>query len=711
MNKRINHIIILSISGLFALPHLFGGMMGFPTLAGYEERAHQYGVKLTIPDFPGTVGEVATATDIIIANLNDSGDEIVALSENDLTFENTFRSLDLILHTTYSRVLPINIVKNTSTDARLREAAAQAMKDFNNAEIEFNYREDIYLQLKAFADTDPILQDGKQRLMDDMLLEYKRLGYDLPSEEREQAEALQKKVTDLATAFGDNIRNSNEVLTFTADELDGLTDSFLNSIQTEEGTYGIKPNVSHHVSTVYKFAKSEHTRHQVYTARGQRAMDSNIDVLKKLVRSRYELAQLLGYKTWADYRTENCMAKNGDAVVVFLNNLAKQLEPKFEKETASLLSLKIVDTENPEAVLNAWDISYYKEKQNQLKYDLDTEKLKQYFPYEKCVQGLFEVYETLFSIEIEEIENPTLWDANVALYVVSDTESEKPLGLFYIDPFPREGKFNHFAQFSIIPGVELADGTYQRPTVALICNFPPAQDNQPSLLSFDQVETLFHEFGHCMHSILTEAKYNRFSGTSVPRDFVETPSQVMEYWLQEKEVLDLFAADWKDQSKKLPKEWIEKIAESSKAHAAMQYRRQLSFGLLDMALHHETDIDSVVENMVEITNDIFTQIYLSAPKGTATIAGFGHLAGYDAGYYGYAWADVIAADFAQHFREAPMGFMDKEMGMLLRKEIFEVGNSRDINDSVQAFLGRKPEMDAFIDSLGIEVEKIEASEG
>ena len=709
--KRVSTLYLVSTFALFCVCSLFGGATGYPTLEKYEDKAEQFGVKLVVPDFPGSAEEIGIATDIILAEVKRLGDEIAALPDDQLSFDNTFKAVDQAFLLAYNRAQPIYLMINTSPDKEIRDAASDAIKRFDEAEIEFNYREDIYRKLKAFAITDPILPAEDNRLMKETMADYKRLGYDLPAEDREKAEALKKKISTLETDFGDNIREANDSLFFTADDLEGVSESFLASVKTPEGTYEIKPGVVSHVFTIYKSAIKEETRKKVYIARTSLAMDKNIDLLREMVTTRNELAHLLGYSTWADYRLENRMAKDGDTAIGFLNNLAERLEPKFQQEMTDLLELKRGDTQNPEAVLNSWDITYYQEKQNQISYQIDEEALRQYFPYERCLQGLFQICETIFGIEITEIENPTLWDPSVALYVVTDSETEKPLGLFYLDPFPREGKFNHFAKFGIISGAELADGTYQRPTVALVCNFPAPMENQPSLLTFTDVESLFHEFGHCIHSLLTESRYGRFSGTSVPRDFVEVPSQMLEYWLADPKVLSLFAANWKDISIPMPEDWIHKLNEIDKAHSGVSYRKQISYALIDLTMHHQYDITDTAANLVDISNDIAAKVGVPFPEGTAFIAGFGHLAGYDAGYYGYAWADVIAADFAKQFELAPDGFLDKEVGKRVRKEVLQQGNSRDINESVKAFLGRDPEMDAFIESLGLKDESQETPEG
>jgi thimet oligopeptidase len=273
--------------------------------------------------------------------------------------------------------------------------------------------------------------------------------------------------------------------------------------------------------------------------------------------------------------------------------------------------------------------------------------------------------------------------------------------MFYLDMFPREGKFNHFAQFDVISGKLLPDGKYQRPTVALICNFPPANADKPSLLTHTDVETLFHEFGHALHSIVTRAKYGRFAGTHVPGDFVEAPSQMLQNWVWNKKVLDTFAADYRDPSKKIPAELITKMKEAKLATVGVFYRRQFTFADIDLTLH-DVHPEGQPYDCVAISNPIFPKDFLPIDPDTAFVAFFGHLAGYDAGYYGYAWADAIAADMATVFEKAPNGFLDKQAGMKLRKEIYAPGGSREIDVSIHNFLGRDRSIQPYLKTLGIE---------
>jgi thimet oligopeptidase len=287
---------------------------------------------------------------------------------------------------------------------------------------------------------------------------------------------------------------------------------------------------------------------------------------------------------------------------------------------------------------------------------------------------------------------------------VSDSKTDEPLGLFYLDMFPREGKYNHFAQFGLIEGKLLDNGWYQRPVCALICNFPSPGKDKPSLLAHSDVETLFHEFGHAMHTILTRANYGRFSGTSVPRDFVEAPSQMLENWVWDKRVLDSFAADYRDPSKKIPEQILAKLKESRLATEGTRYRRQLSFGLTDLRLHTEIH-DNNADEALPLSNKVLSEVFLPLVPDTAFVAYFGHLMGYDAGYYGYAWADAIAADMATVFEKAPNGYFDQAAGRRLRTEIYEPGDSRDVNISIEKFLGRKRSIDPFLKKIGIEKEE------
>jgi len=361
--------------------------------------------------------------------------------------------------------------------------------------------------------------------------------------------------------------------------------------------------------------------------------------------------------------------------------------------------LKKQQTGDDEATLQLWDIYYFENQLKKEKYAIDTEALRVYFPMQSCLNGMFDIFSQLFSLEIVEIKNPNPWFDGVTLHAVFDKNSSKALGYFYLDLYPREGKYGHFAQFSIVRGRQEGD-VYQRPTVALLCNFPKPTEEKPSLLSLSDVETLFHEFGHVMHSIMTQAKFINYSGTSVARDFVEAPSQVLEYWLDSPEVLNLFAADYRDPSKKFPQEALDNLAAADLATKGHTYAGQIAYGLSDLNLHSFFAAEQVID-AVELGNRTMESVYYKPAEDSGFMASFGHLTGYDAGYYGYAWSDVIAADMASEFKKKN-AYLDAELGMRLRKAIFEPGGTRPAKELVEEFLGREQSIQPFLNALGIE---------
>ncbi|MFM2295989.1 MAG: hypothetical protein RLZZ350_2402, partial [Verrucomicrobiota bacterium] len=465
-------------------------------------------------------------------------------------------------------------------------------------------------------------------------------------------------------------------------------------------TYVVKANVTWHYITVLDNCKVEATRKKLFIAENNLARKENVPLLEQIVVLRDTIGKKLGYATWADYQTEVKMVKTGANAIKFLEDLKTGLQPKFDAEQAEFRAIKIAQTGDTNAVVNIWDWRFCANELKKQKYNVDAEQLRVFFPYQHALDGMFAIYQKIFGLKFERVEPPYKWIADLQLYAVSDSATGEPLGLFYLDMFPREGKYHHFAQFGIIDGKLLPGGQYQRPTVCLVCNFPSPTKDKPSLMSHDDVETLFHEFGHAMHSILTRAKYSHFSGTSVPGDFVEAPSQMLENWVWDKKVLDSFAADYRDPSKKIPAEVLAKLKEARLATEGTRYRRQLSFALLDMALHTQIHAENASETL-PLSNQKLSEVFLPVPADTAFVAYFGHLMGYDAGYYGYAWADAIAADMATAFEQATDGYFDTGVGMRLRHEIYEPGDSRDVNISIEKFLGRPRSIEPFLKQIGI----------
>jgi thimet oligopeptidase len=673
------------------------------SLEKFQARAEKFNEVVTLPPFETTPAEIAATADKTIADGNAALDRIGRLKPAEVNFTNTIVALDDGSYQVGLAGYRLGLIEQTSTNAAVRDAATDADKKMDEWGVGTDYREDVYAAVKAYAATNPQLNGEDKKLFDDTLRDYRRAGLDLPKAQRDEVEKLRKQLTSLETDFENNVTKATKSLKFTKAELDGVPDAFLaqKGIKTGPDEYTLQANIEFHAAMVGRNAKSEETRKRMSIAGRNLAREENIPLLQKILVLRDELAHELGYASYADFATETRMVKNAATAVDFEEKLKAGLQPKFDAELEEFRQMKIQETGDTNATIKIWDVGYYGNQLKKTKYNVDAEQLRVYFPMDRVIEGLFAIYQHIFGLKFERVEPPYKWIGDLQCYTVSDAQTGEPLGIFYLDLFPRDGKYNHFAQFGIIEGKRLPDGKYQRPVCALVCNFPPPQPDKPSLMSQGEVVTLFHEFGHAMHTILTRANYGRFSGTSVPRDFVEAPSQMLENWPWDKKVLDSFAADYRDPNKKIPQDILNQLKASRLATEGTAYRGQLAFGLMDLTLHtqiHATNADDVLP----LSNKVLSDVFLPVPPDTAFVAYFGHIIGYGAGYYGYAWADAIAADMATVFENSPDGFFDKTAGMRMRNEIYAVGDSRDINVSIEKFLGRPRSIEPFLKKIGVQ---------
>ena len=672
------------------------------TLTQFQTKAAQFKNIISVPQYETSPAAVKHSLETTIADANAALDRIGKLRASEVTFANTIGALDDLMLTPSTTADRLNLVKETSRDAAVRDAATEALKKFSEWSVGLEYREDVYAAVKAFADTKPKLAADEAELLQDTLRDYRRAGLALPKVERDEVEHLRKELSGLTTDYESNINKARGPLKFTKAELAGVPESFLaqEGIKTGDDEYTVMANVTFHYLMVLENAKGEATRKKFQIVHDSLAKESNTPLLKQILEMRSKIASKLGYASWADYQIEPKMAKSAATATKFLEDLKTGLQPKLDAEMALFRSLKAKETGDTNAQINLWDWRYYSNELKKEKYNVDAEQLRDFFPLDRSLNGMFAIYQKIFGVKFERIEPPAKWVDDLQLWAVSDAKSGEPLGLFYLDLFPRDGKYNHFACFGVVEGKRLNDGRYQRPTVAMVCNFPPPQPGKPSLMAHDEVVTLFHEFGHVMHSMLTRARFVRYSGSSVEGDFVEAPSQMLENWAWDKTVLDTFAADYRDPNKKIPSEILAQLKEAELAIKGTFYRRQLCFGLLDLALHTQVREGSGVDP-VELSNKILSETLLPVTEGSSFVTYFGHLMHYDAGYYGYAWADAIAADMASVFENSPGGYFDVNAGMKLRDEIYAVGGSRDPSISIEKFLGRPQSNQPFLKKIGI----------
>lgn len=663
--------------------------------------AERFSVAVDLPRMESSVEDVEATTATTLARGAAALDQIAAQDPDSVSFDSTFGALDRLHRMFGDASQRLSLVRSTHPDQAVREAAASAVVELGNWWVGIDYHEGLYRILQTYVRQGETLDGQRARFVDEVMRDYRRAGLALPADERVVVEQLRKELNELTNTFEMNIAEAETALVFSADELAGAPDLLLSSpgVRQADGTYRVLANMTWHALAVLENCRVAETRKRVSIARGQLAREKNVALLTNIVALRAELAGRLGYGSWADFRTEIQMSGSARTAEKFERDLVAGLDEKFIAERETLRALKAQETGQPRAQLEPWDVAYYTEQLKHRRYSVDAEALRVYFEYTATLHGMFRTFERIFGLEFTQVEAESAWAPDVTLHLVSDAGTGEPLGLFYMDMFPRAGKYNHFACFPIRTGGPLENGRYALPVVSLVCNFPPPAPDQPSLLKHDDVVTLFHEFGHVLHALLGRAQFTRFSSFGVPQDFVEAPSQMLESWVWDKDVLDTFAADYRDPSRKVPPEAIAALEAARKATAATFYRRQLSFGLVDLTLHMlppETNAPDVVT----LGNRVLAEIAYPPAPDTAFVAYFGHLSGYDSAYYGYMWSLAIAADLASEFRNAPDGFLDASVGRRLREEIYAAAATRDVNDSIERFLRRARSLEPFLDFVG-----------
>jgi len=649
-----------------------------------------------LPIFEKTPQDVKNSGEEILQYSKKRVSEIGSQSLDKVSFASSLLAMDELDFEETKVLNRFYLLQNAHPDQAVREAAREAFIQFQQWSVEKAYDEGLYRVVQAYAQKKETLQGEDKKLLDETLLEYRRLGMQLPKKTREEIQGLQKKLSELESQFSRNIQENSDALYVEREKLSGLDENFIRQLsQNKDGLYRISLDYPEYLPVI-EHGENESLRRDLLCLKYRVASEENSKLLNEIVFLRDKIANLLGYSSWNEYVIERRMAKTPETVFRFLERLRKKLEEKGKQEMQELTALKRKFTNDPKVELKIWDYYFYSSFLKREKFQIDTQKLKEYFQLDRVLKGLFEIISQLFSVRIEAHpkSESQCWSEEVQLYRVSNTDGTD-IGFFYLDLHPREGKYNHAAVFGLTEGRLLANGEYQCPVATMLCNFSRPSKDRPALLAHSEVETLFHEFGHVMHSLMTQARYTAFAGTHVAWDFVEAPSQVLENWVWDYEALQKFASHYRDPKKKLDPKFVEQMNQAEKAGSALFYLRQLSLALSDMELHKEGDN----KDSVEVTNRISSAVFLPVPEETSFVTGWGHMVGYASGYYGYAWADVMAADLFSEFRKN--GIFDPKTGYRLRKEIYEPGSSRDENESLKAFLGRELSEEAFFEDKGI----------
>ena len=620
--------------------------------------------------------------------------KIVALPKEKRNFQNTVLAYEEAFDR-YSKALgQAGFLAYVSTDEELRNAALALEEKISNYMVEVATRKDIYQAFKDYADTNPKLPKIEAKMLKDSMIGFKKSGLMLEGKDLETFKDLQKKKSKNAIEFSKNIREYKDSLAVSKEELSGLGEDYINRLEKDEnGKYIITLNYPDYVPFMLN-ADDDNARKLLEEKYSRRGGTQNISLLEDNLFLRYQTAKLLGYPTHAHNRLDTRMAKNPKNVMNFLQDLEKKLKPLAKKEQKELLKYKTEKTGQKTKKLETWQGSYWSNKYKKEHYAVDAEKIKEYFPTDYVIENMLDIFGNLFDVKFKKADIDT-WHKDVVAYKVLDNKKGQTIAYIYMDLYPRDGKYKHAACFDLVAGKELKDGSYQKPFTAIVANLNPPSKDRPSLLKHDEVETLFHEFGHVLHNVLTEAKYSSISGTATSMDFVEVPSQMLENWVWQPQVLKKISKHYKT-GETLSDELINKMIAAKHYATGSFYLRQNFLAQIDMRYHlTKKKIDSTAYWSK------YSKKIRGVPlrEGAYPQASFDHImGGYDAGYYGYLWAEVIAQDFFSEFEKN--GIFNKDIGAKFRKEILAVGGSYEEEELVQNFLGRKVSNEPFLKGIG-----------
>lgn len=628
-------------------------------------------------------------------------DKVGALQGDQITFESVLEEIAEGQRIFANERLYLDLPMYVSPKKELRDASAEVSSKLNEFEIEIDMRTDIFEKLLALEKKDTsCLSPERKRFLERLIKLRKRDGLHLDAEVQKQVKQLKNEISDLEVKYSKNCAEENTVLEFTEEQLKGTPDDFIKNLEMVESGKR-KVTLKHpHVMPIMKMAVDPETRKKVNFAWDSRCIAENVPLVEKAISLRHKKAQILNYPTHSDYVTELLMARSAANVRRFLTELAEKLQPLWAKEKKVLLELKEEECKRQgipfDGELHAWDVAFYKNLVEERHYKVDQEKLRAYFPLDVVMKGLFSIYELLLTLKFEEIENPALWHPEARMFKVTDGETNQLLGYFFMDLFPREGKFSHFCNFPLQACCRLKDGSRQVGVVAVVCNFPKPTADKPSLLTHSDVETFFHEFGHTMHHLCSQAELVMFEGTTVERDFLECPSQMLENWCWDLESLSRMSKHHVS-GEPLPKELADPLIASRLANVGQFNLRQITLAMFDLELHVRSQADTA-KLIAEIQDKL---LGYKPQDGTNCAANFSHLmGGYDSRYYGYLWSEVYSMDlFDTRFKKE--GILNPKTGMDYRKQILEPGSTKDGEEMLRNFLGREPRMDAFLQSKGL----------
>lgn len=623
---------------------------------------------------------------------------LAAIPADRRDFTNTVRALEDAYTSYWFVPKNLSLLSYFHQDSAVRDAAANLEAIGVDKKLSVFARKDVYKALKEYADTNPQLNHEDMRLLSKWLERFERAGMALSEKDAEAYAQLNTERLNKITRYNVNLNNYKDELVVGREELDGLGETYINRLErTKDGKYIVTlkyPDYNPFMSS----AKSEKARKALQEKFARRGGKENVKLLEDTVELRRKQAALLGFKRYPDYVLPVRMAKNYETLEAFLKNLQKEVTPLAQDEMKAYLKLQEETTGQQADEMTAWNLPYWSNQYKKKYYQVDDDKIKEYFPADKVISGMFEVFGNLFGITFTQADLP-VWHPEVVVYQIKDKKTGELISNFYLDLFPRDGKYTHAATWSFVDRFELPDGHMQTPSVVIAANFTPAGNGTPSLLEHSEVETLFHEFGHVLQMSMATSKYATLTGDNVAWDYIEAHSQLLENWAWQPQVLKKISAHYKT-GEALSDGLISSLVKSKNVGVAVAFLRQNFLGQYDLALHTAAKRVDSTKLYAQMMHNISG---IPMTKGTYPQASFGHIMSltdpYDVGYYVYAWSLVIAQDIFSRFEGE--GLFNAELGAKLRKYIYTPGTVYDENEMVEKFLGRPYNDKAFLKSLGI----------
>ena len=582
-----------------------------------------------------------------------------------------------------------------SPDEATRQAGLAAYQELEVWVLGLYSDKELYGQLQAIA-TAGKLAPVEEKLVADLILQMQQTGVDLSPEDLERFKALNQEITELTSQYSTNMNTHGLVMELDAEGADGIPETLTSRYETGDGTYAI-PVISANRGPVVNNATSRETRKSFTMMYANRAADKNLEILDQLVAKRHDLAQMMGFESYADYTLTVKMAETPENVWDFLEGLAEATSGKAVQDLDRLKAFRSRHAGTSAAdPLDPWDLGFFHNELLKTEYGVDPEEVRKYLPLERVLTGMMEIYEQLLGLEFRPVSDPSVWHESVEMYEVH--EDGKLTGRFYLDLFPRPNKESHFYGVPLTPGNQQPDG-YEIPVAMLLGNFTPASDELPSLVSHAELNTLFHEFGHIAASMAFSGKYSSQNG-SLP-DFGEAMSQIFENWIWDYDILETFAVHY-ETGEVLPEETFENMLAAKNLISGIGAQSSVRLSMYDMELYNRYDPENPTP-----TDELWRQladrfVYSSYIEGTHPQAAWIHINTHPTYYYGYLWSRVYAQDMFTQFEEN--GLLDTETGTRYRRLVLANGTQRPILEVVEEFLGRAPNNEAYIRSLGLEAE-------